>query len=73
MGRRVLAQAAFAGAVDRFGFLEREDLGPEGVERFGAVIRWVYRYKLVSGRRTIYYTFELSPDGKVARFRPEED
>jgi CubicO group peptidase (beta-lactamase class C family) len=63
----------FSGVVDRFAFLEKEDHGPVGVERFGIRVRWTYRYKLVSGPRVIYYTFELTAEGKVARFRPEED
>ncbi len=70
---RTTPSFGFNGAVDRFAFLEREDHGPQGMERFGLVVRWTYRYKLVSGERVIYYTFELTSDGKVARFRPEED
>jgi CubicO group peptidase (beta-lactamase class C family) len=70
---RTTPSFGFKGVVDRFAFLEREDHGPEGVERFGIRVRWTYRYKLVSGRRVLYYTFELTPDGKVARFGPEED
>ena len=59
--------------VDRFALLDREDQGPKGVERFGVLVRWVYRYKLVSGARIIYYTFELGPDGKLARVASEEE
>ena len=70
---RTTASFGFAGPVDRFAFLEKEDHGPGGLERFGLTVRWTYRYKLVSGKRVLYYTFELTPDGKVARFRPEED
>jgi CubicO group peptidase (beta-lactamase class C family) len=70
---RLPASFGFAGPVDRFAFLDREDRGPAGAERFGVVERWIYRYKLVAGRRVIWYTFELTPDGKVARFRPEEE
>jgi hypothetical protein len=62
----------FATVPDRFAFLDREDLGTAGQVRFGNTIRSVYRYKLVAGDRTIYYTFELTPDGTVARFVPEE-
>jgi D-alanyl-D-alanine carboxypeptidase len=69
---RMPASFGFSGAVDRFAFLEREDHGPDGIERFGLRVRWTYRYKLVSGARVIWYTFELNADGKVARFRPEE-
>jgi CubicO group peptidase (beta-lactamase class C family) len=70
---RTTPSFGFSGKVDRFAFLEREDHGPQGVERFGLVVRWTYRYKLVSGSRVIYYTFELTPEAKVARFSPEED
>ena len=63
----------FAGKVDRFAFLDREDLGAAGVTRFGNQIRYIYRYKLVAGQRGIYYTLELTPEGKVARFVSEED
>ncbi|MGH9391928.1 MAG: serine hydrolase, partial [Vicinamibacteria bacterium] len=62
----------FAGKVERFAFLEREDLGPAGEERFGTRIRAIYRYKLLSQPREIGYTFEITPEGKVARFVPEE-
>ena len=70
---RTTPSSGFKGVVERFAFLEREDHGPQGVERFGIRVRWTYRYKLVSAHRVLYYTFELTPDGKVARFGPEED
>jgi CubicO group peptidase (beta-lactamase class C family) len=63
----------FSGKVDKFAFLEREDLGPAGVVRFGNTIRYIYRYKLYAGDRLIYYTFETTPAGKVARFLAEEE
>jgi CubicO group peptidase (beta-lactamase class C family) len=63
----------FAGKPDRFAFLDREDFGPEGRERFGNTIRWIYRYKLVAGSRTVYYTFDMTPEGTIARFYPEEE
>jgi CubicO group peptidase (beta-lactamase class C family) len=65
-------ESGFAGKAGRFAFLEREDLDPGGEERFGARIRWIYRYKLLAPPREIGYTFEVTPDGKVARFFPEE-
>ena len=52
--------------------LEIEDHGPAGVERFGPRVRWVYRYKVTAGKRTVYYTIELTAEGKAARFVPEE-
>ena len=61
----------FAGTPDKFAFLEREDMGAEGTSRFGNVIRWIYRYRLVNGGRNIDYTFEVNVDGKVARFLAE--
>ncbi len=61
----------FAGTPDKFAFLEREDLGGEGASRFGNVIRWIYRYRLVTGARNVDYTFEVNTDGKVARFLAE--
>lgn len=63
----------FSGKVDKFAFLEREDLGAAGTVRFGNTIRYIYRYKLYAGDRLIYYTFELTPAGKVARFLAEEE
>jgi hypothetical protein len=65
-------ESGFAGNVARFAFLEREDLDPAGEEKFGARIGSIYRYKLLSPPREIGYTFELTPEGKVARFFPEE-
>lgn len=65
--------SGFRGTIDRFAFLDKEDLGPEGRERFGLVVRWMYRYKVVSGTRVLYYTFELTPEGRVGRFRLEDD
>ena len=61
----------FAGAPDKFAFLEREDMGAEGTARFGNVIRWIYRYRLVTNGRNIDYTFEVNTDGKIARFLAE--
>jgi len=63
----------FSGKLDRFAFLDREDLGAAGVTRFGNQIRYIYRYKLVAGQRVIYYTIELTTEGNVARFVSEED
>jgi hypothetical protein len=61
----------FVGQPDRFAFLEREDMGDAGATRFGNHIRWIYRYRLSSGERTIDYTFEMTPSGLVARFLAE--
>ncbi len=69
---RTSSSEGFGGVVDRFGFLDREDLGPGGVQRFGLLVRWIFRYKLVSGAQVRYYTFELTADGKVARLRAED-
>ena len=63
----------FKGQPDRFAFLEKEDLGEEGAERYGRIVRWIYRYRLTAGARVIDYTFEMSADGKVVRFFPEEE
>jgi CubicO group peptidase (beta-lactamase class C family) len=68
---RTTRSFGFSGTPDRFAFLEREELPPNTV-RFGNSIRAIYRYKLVTGARTIYYLFEMTPEGKVARFLPEE-
>jgi hypothetical protein len=35
------------------------------------VIRWIYRYRLMSSGRNIDYTFEVNTDGKIARFLAE--
>ncbi len=55
----------------RMTLLEIEDHGPEGIERFGPRVRWVYRYKITAGNRTVYYTIELTAERKAARFVPE--
>jgi CubicO group peptidase (beta-lactamase class C family) len=68
---RTNAAFGFAGTPDRFAFLEREDMGAEGTPRFGNVIRWIYRYRLVTSGRSIDYTFEVNTDGKVSRFLAE--
>jgi hypothetical protein len=52
--------------------LEVEDYGATGIEHFGWRIRWIYRYKVEGGGRVAYYTIELSPEGKVTRFVPED-
>ena len=57
----------------RMPFLDREDLGAEGRERFGSRIRWIERRKLVTKAGTVYYTFELTPDSRIPRFYFEED
>lgn len=63
----------FKGPYERFALLDREDLDAAGQLRFGNTIRSVYRYKLVAGPRVIYYTIEVTPAGRVARFVSEED
>ncbi len=68
---RVAAGFGVAGPIARMAFLDREDLGVAGEERFGSSIRWIYRYRIAVGDRLIDYTFELTPEGKVARFYPE--
>lgn len=70
---RTNATFGFAGTPDRFAFLDREDLGSAGQVRFGNTIRAIHRYKLVAGERTLYYSVEFTPEGKVARFVMEED
>jgi hypothetical protein len=65
-------ESGFQGKAERFAFLEREELGAAGEERFGARIRSILRYKLKAPPREIAYTFELTSEGKVARFVPEE-
>ncbi len=70
---RVAASFGYSGDIQRFAFLEREDLGDPGEERFGILTSRVYRYKLVSKTGTIYYTFELTPAGKVCRIIPEKE
>jgi CubicO group peptidase (beta-lactamase class C family) len=70
---RLPATFGYGGDVQRFAFLEREDLGPSGQERFGNIVRWLYRYRLVSRSATICYTFEVTPDGKVTSLVPERE
>lgn len=56
----------------RFAFLDRETL-MKGADRSVMAAVQILRYKLVSGERAIYYTFELTADGKVARMSFEEE
>jgi D-alanyl-D-alanine carboxypeptidase len=69
---RTTAARGFKAASARMAFLEVEDHGSNGIEVFGAKVRWVYRYRVEGGGRTVYYTIDLTPDGKVTRFVPEE-
>lgn len=69
---KTTAARGFKAAGARMSFLEVEDHGREGMEHFGARVRWVYRYKVTGEGRTVYYTIELTPEGKVTRFVPEE-
>jgi hypothetical protein len=62
----------FKGTPDSFAFLDREDHGIDGIEKFGNRIRWTYRYRLTSAGRVRDYLFDVNTDGKVARFFPEE-
>lgn len=58
--------------LNRFVFLETETLG-KPFDRLGLAVTQIKRYKLLSGQRTIYYTFELAADGRVARLFFEEE
>jgi len=69
---RTTAARGFKASSARIAFLEVEDNGSKGIERFGSKVRWVYRYKVEGDGRTVYYTIELTPDGKVTRFVPEQ-
>jgi hypothetical protein len=62
----------FSGRPDRFVFLDREDHGATGSEHLGSIIRNIYRYKFVAGGRVVYDTFDVMPEGTIARFFPEE-
>ena len=69
---RTTAARGFKASSARIAFLEVEDNGSKGIERFGSKVRWVYRYKVEGDGRTVYYTIELTPDGRVTRFVPEQ-
>lgn len=58
--------------LKRLAFLEAETLD-KSLNRLGVVVKQINRYKLLSGQRTIYYTFELAEDGRVARLFFEEE
>lgn len=68
---RVGAGFGVAGPIARMALVDREDLGAAGEDRFGNRVRWICRYRVAAGERVIDYTFELTPEGKVARFYPE--
>lgn len=53
-------------------FLEDESLKTK-LDRLGIEVVRIKRYKLLTVARTIYYTFELAEDGRVARFFFEEE
>lgn len=58
--------------LKRLVFLETETLNPT-FDRLGLTVKQINRYKLLSGQRTIYYTFELAEGDRVARFFFEEE
>lgn len=58
--------------LKRWAFLETETL-KQKLDRLGTTVTQIGRYKLLSGQRTIFYTFELAADGRVARFSFEEE
>jgi CubicO group peptidase (beta-lactamase class C family) len=58
--------------LKRVAFLESETPNNK-LDRLGIAVKQINRYKLLSGRRTIYYTFELAEDGRVARLFFEEE
>lgn len=60
------------GDLKRLAYLETETL-KEKIDRLGLAVTQIKRYKLLTGPRTFYYTFELTEDGRVARFFFEEE
>ena len=75
---RLISQATRAKIADqlrdfkRLAFLETETPNKK-LERLGVNVKQINRYKLLSGQRIIYYTFELGEDGRVARLFFEEE
>jgi hypothetical protein len=69
---RTSATLGFKAPSARITLLEVEDHGSGGVAHFGATVRWVYRYRVEGEGRVVYYTFELTPEGKVTRLVPEQ-
>jgi CubicO group peptidase (beta-lactamase class C family) len=69
---RTTAARGFKASSARMALLEVEDHGSKGIEHFGSKVRWVYRYRVEGDGRTVYYTIELTPEGKVTRFVPED-
>lgn len=64
--------AAQLSRLKRFAFLDRESL-MKSADRSVTAAMQILRYKLVSGERAIYYTFEMMADGKVSRMIFEEE
>ncbi len=60
-------------AKQNFALVDREDFGIGGTTRVGSQVRWVERYRMDTTAGTVYYRFDLNPEGKVTRFYPEED
>ena len=48
------------------------DPAPSASERLGAAVSRFAYYKMVGTKETRYYTFELTPDGKVAYYQSSE-
>ena len=69
---RTNASLGFKAPSARIVLLDVEDHGTAATEHFGGRVRWVYRYKIQAVDRVVYYTFELTPEGKVTRFVPEQ-
>ncbi len=57
----------------KFELVDYEDFGATGAERFGEVIRSIERYRLETGTKAVYYSFEFTREGKITRMVPEED
>ena len=69
--RKFLAQRM--NALTSFTFIACENVGGRTLEWLGARVSRLCYYKLRTSDETRYYTFSLTPDGKVANFRSALD
>jgi CubicO group peptidase (beta-lactamase class C family) len=53
-----------------FDFLAYTDVKDKGIERLGSPVVGLWHYRLVTADRTIYYTFYLTSEGRVAYLEP---
>jgi hypothetical protein len=59
--------------LKEFVYVDHEAANDKTPKRFGVTIGEIRYYKMVGNRETRFYTFELTPDGKVAYYQSSSD